>query len=77
MPQETKHCYCHAAQHGTDISLIWKNRKKLATKDKVSQKRKAVDDKVQNMKRKKQALQTDVDTLTASADELAQKAELS
>jgi len=46
-------------------------------KDKVGQKRKAVDGEVQNLKRKKQALQTDVDSLNASTDELAQKAESS
>lgn len=75
--QETKHCFCHAAQHGTNISLIWKNRKKLAIKDTVSRKRKAVDDEVQNLNRKKQALQIDVHCHTASADQLAEKTEFS
>jgi len=59
---------------------MWKNRKNVANggmKDKVSQKRKVIDDEIQNLKRKRQALQTDVDCVNASADELAQQAESS
>ena len=36
-----------------------------------------MDDEIQNLKRKKQALQTNVDYLNASVDELAQKAKSS
>ena len=46
-------------------------------KDTVTRKRKAVDDEIQNLKKKKVALSTDIDSLTASADQLAQKAESS
>jgi len=37
----------------------------------------AVDDKIQSLKRRKLELSTDVDTLTASADQLTEKAESS
>jgi len=35
------------------------------------------DDEIQNLKKRKVALSTDIDSLTASADQLAQKAESS
>jgi len=41
------------------------------------QKRKAVDDEIQSLKRMKLELSTDIDSLTASADQLAEKAESS
>ena len=44
-------------------------------KDTVTQKRKAVDDKIQSLKRRKLELSTDIDSLTASADQLAEKPE--
>jgi len=37
-------------------------------------KRKAVDDNIQDLKRRKLGLSTDIDSLIASADELAEKA---
>jgi len=37
----------------------------------------AVDDEIQSLKRRKLELSTDVDSLTASADQLAEKAESS
>jgi len=40
-------------------------------------KRKAVDDEIQSLKRMKLELSTDIDSLTASADQLAEKAESS
>jgi len=46
-------------------------------KDTATRKRKAVDDEIQNLKKRKVALSTDIDSLTASADQLAQKAESS
>lgn len=46
-------------------------------KETATRKRKAVDDEIQNLKKRKVALSTDIDSLTASADQLAQKAESS
>jgi len=46
-------------------------------KDTATRKRKAVDDEIQNLKKRKVALSADIDSLTASADQLAQKAESS
>ena len=43
----------------------------------VTRKRKAVDDNIQDLKRRKLGLSTDIDSLIASADELAEKAESS
>jgi len=45
-------------------------------KDTVTQK-KAVDDEIQSLQRRKLELSTDSDSLTASADQLAEKAESS
>jgi len=52
-------------------------KKTDAMKDTVTRKRKAVDDEIQSLKRRKLELSTDVDSLTASADQLAEKAESS
>ena len=46
-------------------------------KDTVTRKRKAVDDDIQSLKSRKLELSTDIDSLTASADQLAEKAESS
>jgi len=46
-------------------------------KDTLTRKRKAVDDEIQSLKRRKLELSTDIDSLTASADQLAEKAESS
>lgn len=46
-------------------------------KDTATRKRKAVDDEIQNLKKRKVALSTDIDSLTASAEQLVQKAESS
>ena len=46
-------------------------------KDTATRKRKAVDDEIQNLKKRKVALSTDIDSPSASADQLAQKAESS
>ena len=46
-------------------------------KDTVTRKRKAVDDEIQSLKRRKLELSTDIDSLTASADQLTEKAEIS
>jgi len=46
-------------------------------KDTVTRKRKAVYDEVQCLKRRKLELSTDIDSLTATADQLAEKAESS
>ena len=43
----------------------------------MTRKRKAVDDEIQSLKRRKLELSTDIDCLTASADQLAEKAESS
>jgi len=50
-------------------------QKKDAIKDTVTQKRKAVDDKIQSLKRRKKKLSTDIDSLTAPVNQLAEKAE--
>jgi len=44
-------------------------------KDSVTRKRKAVDDEIQSLKRRKLEMSTNIDSLTASADQLAEKAE--
>jgi len=46
-------------------------------KDTVTRKRKAVDDEIQSLKRRKLELSTDFDSLNASASQLAEKAESS
>jgi len=43
----------------------------------VTRKRKAVDDGIQSLERRKLELSADIDSLTASADQLAEKAESS
>ena len=43
----------------------------------MTRKRKVVDDKIQNLKSRKLELSTDIESLTASADQLAEKAESS
>ena len=43
----------------------------------MAQKRKAVDDEIQSLKRRKLELSTDTDSLTASADQFAEKTESS
>ena len=45
--------------------------------DIVTRKRKAVDDGIQSLERRKLELSADIDSLTASADQLAEKAESS
>jgi len=51
--------------------LTYSNRKKTATKDAMTRKRKAIDDEIQELKRRKRELSTD----TVCADQLADKAE--
>jgi len=46
-------------------------------KDTVTRKRKAVDDEIQSLKRRKLELSTDFDSLNASANQSAEKAESS
>jgi len=46
-------------------------------KDTVTWERKAVDDEIQSLKRRKLELSTHIDSITASADQLAEKAESS
>lgn len=66
---------CSSAWHKYQLDL--QQKKTQAMKDTVTRKRKAVDDEIQNLKKRKVALSTDIDSLTASADQLAQKAESS
>jgi len=67
---------CSSAWHKYQLDL--EQKKKDAMKDTVmTRKRKAVDDEIQSLKRRKLELSTDVDSLTASADQLAEKAESS
>jgi len=46
-------------------------------KDTVTRKRKAADDEIRSPKRRKLELWTDIDSVTASADQLGEKAECS
>ena len=55
--------------------LDLEQKKKDAIKDTVTRKRKAVDDKIQSLKRRKKKLSTDIDSLTAPVNQLAEKAE--
>ena len=41
----------------------------------IGQKRKLLNDEIDELKKKKRCLQTDIDSLTTSADEYAEKAE--
>ena len=62
---------CSSAWHKYQLDL--EQKKKDAMKD-SDPKRKAVDDNIQDLKRRKLGLSTDIDSLIASADELAEKA---
>ena len=66
---------CSSAWHKYQLDL--QQKKTQAMKDTATRKRKAVDDEIQNLKKRKVALSTDIDSLTASTDQLAQKAESS
>jgi len=66
---------CSSAWHKYQLDL--EQKKQDAMKDTVTRKRKAVDDEIQSLKRRNLELSTDIDSLTALADQLAEKAESS
>ena len=66
---------CSSSWHKHQLDL--EQKKNYAMKDIVTRKRKAVDDGIQSLERRKLELSADIDSLTASADQLAEKAESS